>query len=181
VVIYGASGYTGRLVAEYLREFNLPFVAAGRDAKRSPRPSSTCPGSTTVEYEVIEVEHTVQALTELFTGAKVICNTVGPFASYGASSCRRRWLPGATTWTTTGEQTGCWHAGTPTARSSPTEGRAAGPSTALHALGQRTARSTPARLCSTSMTSYSTVSIPGTCSMASAIRWRPDRPPRTAG
>ncbi len=31
VIVYGASGYTGRLVCEYLREFNLPFVAAGRD------------------------------------------------------------------------------------------------------------------------------------------------------
>ena len=30
VVVYGASGYTGRLVCEYLREFNVPFVAAGR-------------------------------------------------------------------------------------------------------------------------------------------------------
>ena len=31
VVVYGASGYTGRLVCEYLREYNVPFVAAGRD------------------------------------------------------------------------------------------------------------------------------------------------------
>ncbi len=45
VVVYGVSGYTGRLICEYLREFNVPFVAAGRDAKkihevvdRHPRP-----------------------------------------------------------------------------------------------------------------------------------------------
>jgi short subunit dehydrogenase-like uncharacterized protein len=31
VVVYGASGYTGRLICEYLREYNVPFVAAGRD------------------------------------------------------------------------------------------------------------------------------------------------------
>jgi len=31
VVVYGASGYTGQLICEYLREFNVPFVAAGRD------------------------------------------------------------------------------------------------------------------------------------------------------
>ena len=31
VVVYGVSGYTGRLVCEYLREYNVPFVAAGRD------------------------------------------------------------------------------------------------------------------------------------------------------
>ena len=33
VVIYGVTGYTGRLVAEYLREYRTPFIAAGRDAK----------------------------------------------------------------------------------------------------------------------------------------------------
>ena len=31
VVLYGASGYTGRLVAEYLREYSIPFVAACRN------------------------------------------------------------------------------------------------------------------------------------------------------
>ena len=34
VVVYGASGYTGRLVCEYLREHNIPFVAAGRNKDR---------------------------------------------------------------------------------------------------------------------------------------------------
>ena len=34
VVVYGASGYTGRLVCEYLRELHLPFIAAGRDGAR---------------------------------------------------------------------------------------------------------------------------------------------------
>ena len=31
VIIYGASGFSGRLVAEYLREYNVPFIAAGRN------------------------------------------------------------------------------------------------------------------------------------------------------
>ena len=34
VIVYGASGYTGRLVCEYLREYNVPFIAAGRDKAR---------------------------------------------------------------------------------------------------------------------------------------------------
>jgi short subunit dehydrogenase-like uncharacterized protein len=34
VVVYGASGYTGRLICEYLREYNLPFTAAGRSGER---------------------------------------------------------------------------------------------------------------------------------------------------
>jgi short subunit dehydrogenase-like uncharacterized protein len=29
VIVYGASGYTGRLVCEYLRELNTPFIVSG--------------------------------------------------------------------------------------------------------------------------------------------------------
>ncbi len=83
VVIYGVSGYTGRLVAEYLREYNLPFIAAGRNAERIQEALDHVPGIETADYEVREVEHSVDALTELFRGAKVVCNTVGPFAVYG--------------------------------------------------------------------------------------------------
>ncbi|MGA2009312.1 MAG: DUF5938 domain-containing protein [Solirubrobacteraceae bacterium] len=84
VVVYGASGYTGRLVLEYLREYRLPFIAAGRDAARVQEAIAHIPGIETADYEVREVEHTVDALTELFSGARVVCNTVGPFALYGA-------------------------------------------------------------------------------------------------
>ena len=35
VVVYGASGYTGRLICEYLREYHVPFVAAGRSEERT--------------------------------------------------------------------------------------------------------------------------------------------------
>jgi short subunit dehydrogenase-like uncharacterized protein len=84
VVVYGASGYTGRLVCEYLREHNLPFIAAGRNAERLEEAMRHVPGIETASYEVAEVEHTVDALSELFAGAKVVCDTVGPFALYGA-------------------------------------------------------------------------------------------------
>jgi copper chaperone CopZ len=110
VVIYGASGYTGRLVAEYLREFNLPFVAAGRDAKRITDAIEHVPGIDTVEYDVVEVEHTVEALTELFTGAKVVCNTVGPFASFGDEVVQACLAAGVHYIDTTGEQNWTLHA-----------------------------------------------------------------------
>ena len=44
VVVYGASGYTGRLICEYLREFNVPFVAAGRDKARIAGALGQVPG-----------------------------------------------------------------------------------------------------------------------------------------
>jgi hypothetical protein len=84
VVVYGASGYTGRLICEYLREYNVPFVAAGRSADRlQAAMDHNVPGIETASYDVVEVEHTVEALTELFSGAKVVLNTVGPFARFG--------------------------------------------------------------------------------------------------
>ena len=84
VVVYGASGYTGRLICEYLREYNIPFIAAGRTAdKLHAAMQSNVPGIETASYEVVEVAHTVEALTALFTGASVVLNTVGPFAKFG--------------------------------------------------------------------------------------------------
>jgi short subunit dehydrogenase-like uncharacterized protein len=58
VVVYGASGYTGRLICEYLRELGVPFVAAGRDKDRCQEVVGRIPGIETADYEVVEVEHT---------------------------------------------------------------------------------------------------------------------------
>ncbi|MBN9205033.1 DUF5938 domain-containing protein [Methylibium petroleiphilum] len=84
VVVYGASGYTGRLICEYLREYGIPFIAAGRSAdKVQAAMQSNVPGIETASYEIAEVPHSVAALTELFRGASVVLNTVGPFAKFG--------------------------------------------------------------------------------------------------
>lgn len=84
VIVYGASGYTGRLVCEYLREFQVPFIAAGRSQQRIEEALAKVPGIETADYEIVEVEHSVEALTELFSGRKAVCNTVGPFDYFGA-------------------------------------------------------------------------------------------------
>jgi short subunit dehydrogenase-like uncharacterized protein len=104
VVLYGASGYTGRLVAEYLREYDLPFVAAGRDRGRVQQVVERVPGLEIADYEVVEVEHSVEALTELFSGARVVCNTVGPFIEYGPEAVEAALLAGCHYLDTTGEQ-----------------------------------------------------------------------------
>ncbi|WP_433733491.1 DUF5938 domain-containing protein [Nocardia sp. CA-129566] len=104
VVVYGASGYTGRLVCEYLREFNIPFVAAGRDKSRLQEAIEKIPGIDTVEHEVVEVAHEVGPLTELFGGAAVVCNTVGPFSQYGHEVVRACVAAGTHYLDTTGEQ-----------------------------------------------------------------------------
>ena len=104
VVVYGASGYTGRLVCEYLREFNVPFIAAGRDKARIAEALETVPGIGTVEHEIVEVEHAVGPLSELFDGASMVCNMVGPFATYGAEVVEACLATGCHYLDTTGEQ-----------------------------------------------------------------------------
>ncbi|PKP72301.1 MAG: saccharopine dehydrogenase [Alphaproteobacteria bacterium HGW-Alphaproteobacteria-5] len=83
VVVYGASGYTGRLVCEALRNYRIPFLAAGRDGARVEEAMRLVPGIETADYEVVEVAHDVSALADLFGSAEVVCNTVGPFNYYG--------------------------------------------------------------------------------------------------
>lgn len=105
VVVYGASGYTGRLVCEYLREYNIPFIAAGRSAQKvDAAMKSNVPGIETASYEVVEVAHSVGALTDLFTGASVVLNTVGPFARFGPEVVEACLAAGCHYTDTTGEQ-----------------------------------------------------------------------------
>jgi short subunit dehydrogenase-like uncharacterized protein len=104
VVVYGASGYTGRLVAEYLREYGIPFIAAGRDKARIAEAMGKVPGIDTIEHDIVEVSHDVETLSELFDGAKVVLNTVGPFAQYGREVVEACINTGSHYLDTTGEQ-----------------------------------------------------------------------------
>ena len=83
VVLYGASGFSGRLIAEFLREYQVSFIAAGRNQKKIQEVLSRVPGIETADYEITEVQGSVEELTKLFAGAKVVCNTVGPLIYYG--------------------------------------------------------------------------------------------------
>ncbi|MCG0284527.1 DUF5938 domain-containing protein [Streptomyces sp. PSAA01] len=105
VVVYGASGYTGRLICEYLREYAIPFVAAGRNSDRlKTSMEANVPGIETADYEIAEVTHDVESLAELFQGASVVCNTVGPFSTYGPEVVEACLAAGAHYVDTTGEQ-----------------------------------------------------------------------------
>jgi short subunit dehydrogenase-like uncharacterized protein len=104
VVVYGASGYTGRLVCEHLREFCVPFIAAGRDKARLQEALALIPGINTVDHEIVEVDHEVGPLSDLFSQAKVVCNTVGPFARFGHEVVKACIRAGTHYVDTTGEQ-----------------------------------------------------------------------------
>ena len=90
-----------------------PFIAAGRSAEKlNAAMKSNVAGIETADYEVVEVPHTVAALTELFNGASVVLNTVGPFAKFGrevvqaclAAKCHYTDTTGEQDWLITLEQ-----------------------------------------------------------------------------
>ncbi|HVN43573.1 MAG TPA: DUF5938 domain-containing protein [Steroidobacteraceae bacterium] len=102
IVIYGMSGYTGKLIAEYLTKRHLPFVAAGRDRSRLEAALKEAPGEHVADVQA--VEHEEAALTRLFTGAKVVIAVVGPFGQLGEPVLRAALASGAHYLDTTGEQ-----------------------------------------------------------------------------
>ena len=61
-------------------------------------------GIETADYEVVEVSHDVASLTDLFSGASVVLNTVGPFSKWGPEVVEACLASGAHYTDTTGEQ-----------------------------------------------------------------------------
>ncbi|MBK7686140.1 MAG: saccharopine dehydrogenase NADP-binding domain-containing protein [Rhodocyclaceae bacterium] len=105
VVVYGASGYTGMLTMDWLIDQNIPFTAIARSAKRTQEMmAQRVVRLESATYEILEVEHTVEALTKAFKGAKVVCNTVGPFSQFGAAAVEAALNAGCHHLDTTGEQ-----------------------------------------------------------------------------
>ena len=87
VVVYGASGYTGMLIMDWLIDQQIPFTAVARNAKRAQEMmAQRVVRLESATYEIVESGHTVEALTKAFKGAKVVCNTVGPFVNFGLTA-----------------------------------------------------------------------------------------------
>jgi hypothetical protein len=103
IIVYGASGYTGKLICWHLAELHLPFIAAGRDKARLEAELSQVPELVGADYEVVEVEHQVKALTELFARGSIVYNVVGPFMQLGEPVVAAALAAGCHYFDTTGE------------------------------------------------------------------------------
>ncbi len=105
VVVYGASGYTGMLIMDWLIDQKIPFTAVARNAKRAQEMmAQRVVRLESATYELVEAEHTVESLTKVFKGAKVVCNTVGPFVNFGLTTVEAALKAGCHHIDTTGEQ-----------------------------------------------------------------------------
>ncbi|MBT8047479.1 MAG: saccharopine dehydrogenase [Xanthomonadales bacterium] len=81
VFVYGASGYTGKLVAESLAARNIPFVCAGRNRERLEQSLDIVQDrlGRPYEAEIAVANNTVEELLPLLRDIDVVINVAGPF------------------------------------------------------------------------------------------------------
>ena len=83
IIVWGASGFTGRIVVDYMhREYgsgNLRWAVAGRN----PAKLETVVGQKNIPVLTAD-SHDVEALEKLVQQTRVILTTVGPYARYGS-------------------------------------------------------------------------------------------------
>ncbi len=103
VIVYGASGYTGKLIMWHLAEARIPFIAAGRSLDRLREQVALVPELAGAQYEIRAVAHEEGALTDLFRGARVVYNVTGPFMQLGEPVVRAALAAGCHYLDTTGE------------------------------------------------------------------------------
>ena len=88
LVLFGATGFTGKLVAARLAaEPSLRWALAGRDLRKLEAVratlASTHPEAATAPLIVVDARDPT-ALATLAARSKVVCTTVGPYAVYGS-------------------------------------------------------------------------------------------------
>ena len=85
VLIYGASGYTGKLIAEALHKRFIPFIFAGRNIERLQSAIEVVEQRVgdSVNAELVVANNTVEELTPLFERVSVVINVAGPFMQIG--------------------------------------------------------------------------------------------------
>jgi short subunit dehydrogenase-like uncharacterized protein len=87
IILFGASGFTGRLVAEYLlqrygQDGELRWAIAGRNREKLAEVASEL-GAPDLPVLVADGADR-EALDQLAVSSTVVCSTVGPYALYGS-------------------------------------------------------------------------------------------------
>jgi short subunit dehydrogenase-like uncharacterized protein len=101
IVLVGATGYTGRLVATELRRQGQPFVMAGRDPARLEALAAEIGNAATPHPVNVRDQ---EALSALLQSGDVVINCVGPFTELGEPVVRACIEAGASYVDTSGEQ-----------------------------------------------------------------------------
>ena len=100
VAVFGATGYTGHLIAHELRRHGVPLLLAGRDPGKLEALAAQLGGAETLVARVGDQA----SLDALASRARVLINCVGPFVDLGEPVVRAAIAAGAHYVDTTGEQ-----------------------------------------------------------------------------
>jgi short subunit dehydrogenase-like uncharacterized protein len=86
LVLLGATGFTGKLVAQYLNRHDMKWAIAGRnrDKLEAVAAGLGSPSSGNVPIVVADALEP-EACAKLAARTKVVCTTVGPYAKYGST------------------------------------------------------------------------------------------------
>ena len=101
IAVYGATGYTGRLVARELRRRELDFVVCGRDAAKLRALAGELGGGVPVRAAGVEDR---DALRHAIGDCAAVINCAGPFVHLGEPVVRAAVETGTHYVDTTGEQ-----------------------------------------------------------------------------
>ena len=88
VVIFGASGYTGKLVAEYMHDQygddqSIKYAIAGRNSEKLLELKKEL--GLNKDIKILEVDSSdLDSLDKMTASAKCILTTVGPYQLYGS-------------------------------------------------------------------------------------------------
>lgn len=89
VILWGATGFTGQLVAEYLfsqygTDADLKWAIAGRNRDKLEQVAKQAAGNSADQIPIIVADTTdAEAINDMVQQTKVVCTTVGPYALYG--------------------------------------------------------------------------------------------------
>src|SRR5262249_28489036 len=100
IVLFGATGVTGKLIAKELIAARVPLRLAGRDesALKTVAAKSSC------DIKKIDLENP-ETLETALDGGSVVISCIGPFSKYGLPVAKATVKAGAHYLDTTGEQT----------------------------------------------------------------------------
>jgi short subunit dehydrogenase-like uncharacterized protein len=86
VVVWGATGFTGRLVAEYLARTgpsDLRWGIAGRNKAKLEEVKASLGDKGSKAEVLVHDAASLDSMTALARATKVVCTTVGPYGRYG--------------------------------------------------------------------------------------------------
>ncbi len=89
VIVWGATGFTGKLIVEYLYETygldgDVGWAIAGRSAEKLEQIKKDVAGENADKIpHVVANSHDEESLRAMVSDTRAVCSTVGPYALYG--------------------------------------------------------------------------------------------------